>query len=79
MKKKTFDLLVITTTDYEKQRTVLQTIQSIDAQNFPFINTTTTTYNNADKNNYNKHLKMKMAVFNFVWYLLSLTMRVTSL
>jgi len=38
MKKKTFDLLVITTTDYEKQKMVLNAIKSIDNQNFPFIN-----------------------------------------
>jgi hypothetical protein len=38
MKKKTFDLLVITTTDYEKQKMVLTAIKSIDNQNFPFIN-----------------------------------------
>lgn len=36
--EKTFDLLVITTTDYSKQNTALQTIKSIDKQNFPFKN-----------------------------------------
>jgi hypothetical protein len=38
MKNRTFDLLVITTTDYDKQKMVLQTIKSIDNQKFSFVN-----------------------------------------